>query len=159
MGLLDKITGKAQPEAGANKNKTTKKVAKSAKGGSTPSGKNDDVLNMAKEGKKTESAPAQLKDDTGRAHRVLKQYHLSEKSNQLSTQGRYVFVVDRKANKIEIRKAIESVYDVHVTDVNIVNTKGKFRAYGRTSGRTSDWKKAIVTLKAGETISGLAEGV
>lgn len=147
MGLLDKITGKAEPE------KKTKKAPKAK-------AKKDDVLNMVKEEPKAESrAAVQLKDDTGRAHRVLKNYHLSEKTNQLSTAGRYVFIVDRKANKIEIKKAVEKVYDVHVANVNIVNTKGKFRAYGRTSGRTSDWKKAIVTLKAGEKISGLAEGV
>jgi large subunit ribosomal protein L23 len=144
MGLLDKITGKAEPK------KAQKKVAKK---------KDENVLDMVKESPKADKAPIQLKENTGRAHRVLKQYHLSEKTNQLSSIGRYVFVVDNKANKIEVKKAVESVYDVHVTSVNIVNIKGKFRAYGRTSGMTSSWKKAIVTLKAGEKISGLAEGV
>ncbi|MBX4187628.1 MAG: 50S ribosomal protein L23 [Candidatus Doudnabacteria bacterium] len=115
---------------------------------------------MVKEESKSEKkAQLKLKEDTGRAHRVLKQYHLSEKTNQLSSMGRYVFVVDKKSNKIEIKKAVESVYEVHVVSVNIINTKGKFRAYGRTSGKTSEWKKAIVTLKSGESISGLAEGV
>jgi large subunit ribosomal protein L23 len=146
MGLLDKITGKA---AKSEAKKTAKKATKM----------DANVLDMVKEDNKAESKKVALKEDTGRAHRVLKQYHLSEKTNILSSIGRYVFVVDRTSNKIEIKKAVESVYDVHVTGVNIVNTKGKRRNYGRTSGRTSDWKKAIVTLKPGEKISGLAEGV
>lgn len=145
MGLLDKITGK--PE-------TTKKAKKPA-----AKKKADNVLDMVKEDTKTDTTPKQLKDNTGRAHRVLKKYHLSEKTNILSTQGRYVFIVDKSTNKIEVKKAVEKVYDVHVVNVNMVNNKGKARSYGRTSGRTSDWKKAIVTLKAGEKISGLAEGV
>ncbi|HYC79542.1 MAG TPA: 50S ribosomal protein L23 [Candidatus Binatia bacterium] len=144
MGLLDKITGKAEEP------KKTKKVAKK---------KADNVLDMVKEEPKADKKPVALKEDTGRAHRVLRQYHLSEKTNAMSSLGRYVFVVDKKANKIEIKKAVENVYDVHVANVNIVNTKGKNRRYGRAEGRTSDWKKAIVTLKAGEKISGLAEGV
>jgi large subunit ribosomal protein L23 len=146
MGLLDKITGKPAKE------QKPKKAAK----------KDANVLDMVKtetDGKKADQKPVQLKEDTGHAHRILQQYHLSEKTNMLSSQGRYVFVVAKSANKIEIKKAVESVYDVHVTGVNVVNTKGKNRTYGKTSGRTSDWKKAIVTLKAGEKISGLAEGV
>jgi large subunit ribosomal protein L23 len=144
MGLLNKITGTADKDA-----KKTKKVSK----------KETDVLDMVKEETKSDKKAAVLKEDTGRAHSILRRYHLSEKSNILSTGGRYVFVVSSKANKIEVKKAVEAVYDVHVVKVNISNTKGKSRAYGRTAGRTSDWKKAVVTLKAGEKISGLAEGV
>lgn len=145
MGLLDKITGKAeQPK------KTAKKTSKK---------KEENVLDMVKEDKKTDAAPVALKENTGRAHRVLKRYHLSEKTNLMSSVGRYVFVVDKDANKIEVKKAVENVYDVHVTKVNILNTKGKARRYGKTQGKTSAWKKAVVTLKSGEKISGLAEGV
>lgn len=121
--------------------------------------KEENVLDLVKEEKSEAKQPAKLKEDTGVAHRILRQYHLSEKTNALSTAGRYVFKVARNANKIEVKKAVEKVYDVHVTDVNIVNTKGKNRRYGRKIGRTSDWKKAVVTLKAGEKISGLTEGV
>lgn len=143
MGLLNKITG-------TEEQKKTKKVSKK---------KEANVLDMAKEETKSEKKAVALKDDTGRAHSVLKRYHLSEKTNQLSSIGRYVFVVSAGANKIEVKKAVEAVYDVHVVKVNILNTKGKHRNYGKTSGRTSDWKKAVVTLKDGEKISGLAEGV
>jgi len=148
MGLLDKITGKTdKPES--KKEVKAKKTAK----------KDVDVLDMVKEEKKESAKAVALKEDTGRAHHVLKQYHLSEKTNILSGTGRYVFVVEKSANKIEIKKAVEAVYSVHVTSVNTVKVKGKARSYGKTAGRTTDWKKAIVTLKAGERISGLAEGV
>jgi|SRR3990167_15042 len=119
----------------------------------------ENVLDMVKEAPKQEKAPIVLKEDTGRAHRILYHHHLSEKTNQFSQSGRYVFRVSKKANKIEVKKAIESVYDVHVVKVNMINTPGKVRRQGRTFGRTQDWKKAIVTLKTGEQISGLAEGV
>ncbi len=137
MGILDKITGK-------------KEVAKKA------SKKEESVLELVKE---DSNKPTVLKENTGMAHRLLKNHHLSEKTNQLSGTGRYVFRVSTKANKIEVKKAIEKVYDVHVVKVNMVNVLGKKRRQGRTFGRTQDWKKAIVTLKAGEQISGLAEGV
>lgn len=101
---------------------------------------------------------SETKANTGRAHRVLRNYHLSEKSNVFSQGGRYVFVVDKSTNKIEVKKAVESVYDVHVTSVNMVNVMGKKRRQGRSLGRTQDWKKAIVTLKSGERIQSLAEG-
>jgi len=121
--------------------------------------KEENVLDMVQEPTAKSDAPVVLKEDTGRAHHILHNYHLSEKSNLLSTTGRYVFRVSKKANKLEVKKAIEKVYDVHVTDVNIVNTQGKARRQGIVAGRTSDWKKAIVTLRDGEKISGLAEGI
>jgi large subunit ribosomal protein L23 len=124
--------------------------------------KEQNVLDLVQESTPTiasEDKPKALKDNTGLAHRILKHHHLSEKTNTFSTTGRYVFIVSPAANKIEVKKAVEKVYDVHVTKVNIVNVLGKSRRQGRISGRTSDWKKAIVTLKAGEKISGLAQGV
>ena len=143
MGLLEKFTTK----------KDQKKVSEKAK---------ENVLDMVKESPsaaKSDKQEVKLKEDTGTAHRILISYHLSEKSNLFSTQSRYVFKVSNNANKIEVRKAVEKVYDVHVVRVNIINTKGKTRRQGRVTGTTSDWKKAIVTLKDGEKISGLAEGV
>ncbi len=131
---------------GKNKNKDEKKE--------------ENVLDMVQEDTKTiASTPVVSKDNTGSAHRVLKNHHLSEKTNLLSGTGRYVFRVASKANKIEVKKAIEKVYDVHVTKVNIVNVLGKSRRQGRIKGQTQNWKKAIVTLKDGERIAGLAEGV
>jgi large subunit ribosomal protein L23 len=65
------------------------------------------------------------------------------------------FRVDVKANKIEIRKAIETLFKVKVLGVNTVTMKGKKKRMGRTEGVTSGWKKAIVTLAPGEKIPGL----
>lgn len=89
---------------------------------------------------------------------VLRNYHLSEKTSQAVQSGRYVFVVAKSANKIEVKKAVEAAYGVHVTSVNMVNVMGKARRSGRVMGSTQDWKKAVVTLKDGEKIAALSEG-
>jgi large subunit ribosomal protein L23 len=164
MGLLDKITGKkpSSDKSSADKGEDKKPKA-SASAKPKKAQKNDEnVLDMVKEPASAEATadkPVLLKEDTGRAHEVLHNYHLSEKSNLLSTTGRYVFRVSKKTNKLEVKKAIERVYDVHVADVNIMNIKGKTRRSGKITGKTSNWKKAYVTLKSGEKISGLAEGI
>jgi large subunit ribosomal protein L23 len=67
-------------------------------------------------------------------------------------QNKYIFQVAKTANKIEIKKAIESIYDVKVTKVNIMNVRGKLKRVRYQYGRTAAWKKAIVTLKQGNTI-------
>src|SRR3989344_1857211 len=122
--------------------------------------KDENVLDMVHENHTHEHKdPVVLKDNTGRAHRVLLNYHLSEKTNQFSSIGRYVFKVAKTANKIEVKKAVEAVYSVHVSDVNMINVSGKNRRQGKSIGRTQDWKKAVVTLKPGEKIAGLSEGV
>jgi len=84
---------------------------------------------------------------------------LSEKGTHFASTGRYVFVVDRAANKPEIKKSIQKIYKVHVEGVRIVNLPSKKRRYGRTSGETSAFKKAIITLKKGEKIPGIVESV
>lgn len=84
---------------------------------------------------------------------------VSEKAAKSTEKGKYVFNVAPSANKVEVKKAVERAYKVNVTQVNILNTKGKTRNYGRTSGRTSGFKKAIVTLKAGQKIEGATETI
>jgi large subunit ribosomal protein L23 len=70
----------------------------------------------------------------------------------LPIRPRIAFVVDRNATKIEIRRAVESMFDVHVTSVNTMNVMGKERRVGRHIGRRPSWKKAIVTLAEGEMV-------
>jgi large subunit ribosomal protein L23 len=70
----------------------------------------------------------------------------------IPVRPRVAFVVDRNATKIEIRKAVEAMFDVHVTSVNTMNVLGKERRMGRYVGRRPSWKKAIVTLAEGEMI-------
>lgn len=77
---------------------------------------------------------------------------ITEKSTQLMEQGKYVFVVDKRANKIEIAQAVASIFKVNVKAVNTVNVEGKVKRIGRNLGKRADYKKAIVTLAAGETI-------
>jgi large subunit ribosomal protein L23 len=89
---------------------------------------------------------------------ILLQPRISEKSAKLSQSGKYVFNVKKAANKVEIKKAVEGAYKVNVVQVNIVNNKGKIRNYGRTSGKTSGFKKAVVTLKSGQKIE-MAEAI
>ena len=83
---------------------------------------------------------------------------ITEKSNALSAEGKYVFKVKRDANKIEIARAVEKIFDVRVVAVNTINVPGKLKRPGRSEGLTPAWKKAIVTLQDGETIP-LFEGV
>lgn len=71
---------------------------------------------------------------------------LQEKNNQ------YLFRVSSRANKIQVREAVEKIFKVTVTSVRTVTVHGKMRRMGRTQGRKPSWKKAIVTLKSGETI-------
>ena len=75
-----------------------------------------------------------------------------EKANQLA------FEVDRHANKILVRNAIENIFKVKVVGVTIINVKGKKRMVGRNVGKKPDWKKAIVRLAPGENIE-FFEGV
>ena len=64
-----------------------------------------------------------------------------------STRGAYSFEVNKKANKQEIRNAIEKIYSVKVNKVRTANRKGKYRRRGRSFGRTTSWKKAVVFLE------------
>lgn len=84
---------------------------------------------------------------------------LSEKGTALAGKGKYVFAVAPRANKPEIKKSVQNIYDVHVTKVRIIKMPGKARRYGRSTGMTAAWKKAIVTLKPGEKIAGIIESV
>ena len=81
---------------------------------------------------------------------------LSEKSLALSDREKvkqYVFQVHIKANKKEIKRAVEEAFSVHVTNVNTTTSKGKPKRVRVRAGHRSDWKKAFVTLKEGESIN------
>ena len=84
---------------------------------------------------------------------VIKGPLITEKATgEMEQRNRYSFVVDRRAGKIEIKKAIEANFGVSVTKVNTVTMRGKLKRVRWQRGKTPDWKKAIVTLKEGETI-------
>ena len=72
---------------------------------------------------------------------------VTEKSNDGLQEGKYTFEVNRKATKIDIKNAVEKLFEVKVLEVNTMNIKGKAKRVGVHQGRTSDWKKAIVTIE------------
>ena len=71
---------------------------------------------------------------------------ITEKSNDELQIGKYTFEVNKKATKIDIKNAVEKLFEVKVLNVNTMTVKGKEKRVGRNVGRTSDWKKAIVTI-------------
>lgn len=77
---------------------------------------------------------------------------ITEKTTALMEERKYTFRVPLSATKVEIHQAVEQVFKVKVQAVNTMRYEGKMKRLGRTQGRRSDWKKAIVTLKPGETI-------
>ena len=84
---------------------------------------------------------------------VLIAPHVTEKTSlAMQNHNQYTFRVRRDATKIDIRKAVELMFDVKVAGVQVVNEAGKTRRFGKVAGRTQDWKKAYVSLVAGQTI-------
>lgn len=83
---------------------------------------------------------------------IIKKPIVTEKSTRLMEMNKYCFVVDRRANKIQIKEAIETIFNVRVLDVNTMQMLGKMKRMGRHEGRRPNWKKAIVTLEPGSRI-------
>ena len=83
---------------------------------------------------------------------IIKKPFVTEKSAGMSLQGKYVFVVHGDTTKSEVKKAVEAEYKVHVTKVDVINTRPKERRRGRVIGVKRGIKKAIVTLKKGEKL-------
>ncbi len=87
------------------------------------------------------------------AHDVLIRPLLTEKITSIrDTKNAIAFSVNRNATKIDIRRAVEKIFQVRVRSVNVQNILGKHKRQGRYLGKRSDWRKAIVTLKEGEKI-------
>ena len=92
-------------------------------------------------------------------YEILKRPVTTEKSTiQKEAGNQLTFEVDRRANKVEIRRAVEQIFSVRVTDVRTMQMKGKAKRFGRTLGTRRNWKKAIVTLAQGEHVE-FFEGV
>lgn len=90
---------------------------------------------------------------------IIKRPVITEKTNiQKEAANQITFEVDRKANRIEIGRAVEQIFKVQVAGVQTMQIKGKVKRRGRTLGKRKDWKKAIVTLQPGQRID-FFEGV
>lgn len=84
---------------------------------------------------------------------------ITEKSMKDMEENKYTFVVEKSANKIEIKKAVEELFNVKVEQVNVINYVGKIRRMGRNVGRKASWKKAYVKLKEGSKRIEFFEGM
>jgi large subunit ribosomal protein L23 len=98
-----------------------------------------------------------IKKGINSAYRILKSLHVTEKATDLNKSNQYVFEVFSKANKPEIKKAIELAFNVEVIGVNIVKIPAKRRRLGKTLGWKKAYKKAIVRIKKGQKIDILAK--
>lgn len=86
-------------------------------------------------------------------YRIIKEPRITEKANlQKEGANQVSFKVDRKANKIEIKKAVEILFKAKVLEVRTMNVRGKLRRMGKNSGKRPDWKKAIVRLAPDQNI-------
>lgn len=91
-------------------------------------------------------------------YEVLRRPVVTEKGTDLMGQSKYVFEAERKANKVQIKAAVEKAFGVTVISVNVLIVPPKARGFGRMKGYRSEWKKAIVTIKEGDKIE-IFEGV
>ena len=85
-------------------------------------------------------------------YEVLRRPIVTEKSTALQIENKYAFEVDKSANKPQVKQAVEKAFKVQVLDVHIITNPGKSRRLGRRLLPARSWKKAIVTLKQGDTI-------
>jgi large subunit ribosomal protein L23 len=86
-------------------------------------------------------------------YNIIREPHIAEKGNlQKELYNQITLKVDRRANKVEIKRAVEKIFKTKVLDVKTMNMKGKRRRVGRNTGKRPDWKKAIVRLAPGENV-------
>ena len=90
------------------------------------------------------------------AYDIIRRPRITEQSVHVQNEhNQYTFEVHPKSNKNEIKKAIESLFEVKVTKINTMNKHGKLRRVGKSTGLSAAWKKAIVTLAEGQQIEGV----
>lgn len=99
--------------------------------------------------RKSEQTPEAAKLAT----RVLLKPVITEKSSRLTVHRQYVFAVHPDANKLAVKRAVESAYGIRPTGVQMLNVRGRAVRYGRSTGRTKAWKKAVVTLPPGKSLT------
>jgi len=152
MAILDRFRKKKSTTAkdlAVASDTSDKKVApKAAKAKKAP----------AKKSENTDIQPTKAAAGNELAQRLLRKPHVSEKAARLADRGVYVFDVALDAEKISIKKAVESLYKVKVERVRIIRGQGKPVFRGKRPSQRKNWKKALVEVKKGERID-LYEGV
>jgi large subunit ribosomal protein L23 len=179
MGIFDKILGKKEEKKEEPKKKTEEvkvdKVEKKTvstkaekevvsvkdeKKKDKPIAKKEKTVKTAKiEKPKKEVAKRKVsKKEENIAHKILLENLISEKATMLVAQNKFVFKVKKDAGKFQIKEAVEGYYGVQVVSVNTIKISPKKRIHGRTIGWKKGFKKAVVTLREGDTIAAV-EGV
>jgi len=153
MSILDRLK-KKKVEEGARETAVPVSGTKKAmpKKDAKPAEKKEAAADTAQD------APVHTAAVLGAAAHAILSPLVSEKSVTGEKNGVYIFMVKTDANKIMVKNAMKEMYGVLPANVRMVNMQGKARRFGRTTGKKSDWKKAIVTLPKGQTIS-IHEGV
>ena len=95
------------------------------------------------------------------ANQIIRRPLVTEKSTLMRETGANIiaFEVDVKANKVQVKKAVEEIFKVKVDEVRLINVRGKMKRMGRWAGKRRDWRKAYVRLKEGEKAPDFIEGV
>jgi len=149
MSILDKLIGKKEEVEKSEEKPEAVKPAKKPEAKKEKIAKAEKVVKSKKEVKARKVA----KKDENIAHKILFENLISEKSTQLAAENKYIFKVVKNAGKFQIKEAVEGYYGVQVVRVNTVRIPAKKRIQGRTVGWKKGFKKAIVTLREGDTIT------
>lgn len=143
MALLDFLKNKEEAQKAKDK-KAEKKAVKA----SVPK---EQATSVAKAAKQT-PVVKDINRTKGFSYSVVKQPHISEKATNLAQDNKYTFKVYDNTNKLEIKKSVEGIYGVNVTDVNMITVPHKKRRLGKTQGFKKGFTKAVVTIKKGQKI-------
>ena len=154
MGLLNNLLNKKEKDPVKKTSvKKTGSVRAAKASTATAEKTKHDHTHTEKESKKEVKAVSNVKlAKNSTAYKILVKPLVTEKSAVQESKGKYSFVVSRLANKTEVKTAIVQIYGVKPLKVNIVNVDGRQVRSGRSLGRRSDYKKAVVTLPSGSTI-------
>ena len=162
----DNINGEKQ-EKEANKKITMKELYENKGLDKKPAHKISSVKKDTQDKKQVIQKQSNLKPDKnvnsdkikqGLAYRILIKPLITEKITNLGKYNKYAFAIDRKANKIMVKKAIEQIYGIRPLSVNISYVKGKKVRYANKLGKRKNWKKAVITFVKGQEIK-IYEGV
>lgn len=149
LGVADLPVKKAKTKEKKEETKTKKSTSQPAVAPSPPADKKTKIEKKEIKTKKT---------DNSKAYSVLIKPLVSEKAAEAESKGAYTFIVNKEANKFDIKQSVKEAYGIMPEKVRIINVEGKRVRFGSRHGKRSDWKKAIVKLPKGKTIN-IHEGV
>jgi large subunit ribosomal protein L23 len=151
MSVFDFLKRKKEVKKVEPKKKAEKKIEKKVEEKKVEK-KKEEKKEIKVEKKKVVKPVRKRKKISSFGYRVLISPHITEKSSILAENNKYVFKVFPRSNKIEIKRAVEEIYDVDVSSVRIIRIPKKPKRFGRQEGWKKGYKKAIVTIKPGQKI-------